>query len=75
MKEMVKKNREDSQWGMLNPDERHRKALSLQAMKLMRGEKRWMPTWQNFSDDWRAMYGSEDGAGAGEVVESESRAP
>ncbi|OAL37671.1 hypothetical protein AYO20_03178 [Fonsecaea nubica] len=57
MKAIVEKNREESEWGMMNPDLKHRKAMALQAQQLLKGKMRWAPTWQNFADDWRAMRG------------------
>ncbi|EXJ55999.1 hypothetical protein A1O7_08930 [Cladophialophora yegresii CBS 114405] len=57
MKAIVEKNREESEWGMHNPNQKHRKAIAVQAQQLLKGKTRWAPTWQNFADDWRAMRG------------------
>ena len=57
MKAIVAENREQSDWGKLNPDKKHRKAIALQAQQMLKGNVKWTPTWQNFADDWRAMRG------------------
>ncbi len=58
MKEIVAENREKSEWGKLNPDQKHRKAIAVQAQQMLKGKMKWTPTWQNFADDWRAMRGN-----------------
>lgn len=57
MKARIRENREDSDWGRLNPNYDHRKSIAVQAKELLEGKTKWAPTWQNFPQDIRAMQG------------------
>ncbi|KAL6248464.1 mitochondrial 54S ribosomal protein YmL41 [Rhinocladiella similis] len=38
--------RESSEWGLSKPNLEHRKSIAQQAQELLKGKKKWAPTWQ-----------------------------
>lgn len=56
----VETQRQEGQWGTLNPDRRHRKSMADQARDLLQGKREWKPTWQNLPADERVMKGVAD---------------
>ena len=50
-------NRQESQWGKLNPHQEHRTTIAQQARELLEGKRTWKPTWTQIPKHRRLLEG------------------